>query len=103
MPAQVDDLFARVAREAGRVDVLACAVWGGNERYLEPAWKHPFWEQPPIAWSESLDAGPLAFWLAARAAARRMVRSRRGLIVAVTEPVLENAFEDQVPTLADTF
>jgi len=103
VPAQVDDLFARVAREAGRVDVLACAVWGGNERYLEPAWKHPFWEQPPIAWSESLDAGPLAFWLAARAAARRMVRSRRGLIVAVTEPVLENAFEDQVPTLADTF
>jgi NAD(P)-dependent dehydrogenase (short-subunit alcohol dehydrogenase family) len=102
-PAQVADLFARVSREHGRLDVLACAVWGGNERYLDPAWTRPFWEQPPHAWRECLDAGPGAFWLAARAAAGIMKERRSGLIVTITEPILEHAFEGQSATMAESF
>src|SRR5580692_11802442 len=30
-PAQVEELFTRVHQERGRLDILACAVWGGNE------------------------------------------------------------------------
>ncbi len=102
-PAQVDALFDRVGREQGRLDVLACAVWGGNVRDLDPAWNRPFWEQPADAWSECLDAGPHAFWLAARAAARLMKDQRSGLIVTISEPILENAIEGQSPTMAETF
>lgn len=102
-PTQVDGLFARISRERGRLDVLGCAVWGGNERYLDPAWQQPFWEQPAQAWQECVDAGPYAFWLAARGAAALMQERRSGLIVTITEPILEGACEGQSPAMAETF
>lgn len=87
--AEVEELFAHVSREYGRVDILACAVWGGNERFLDPVWKQPFWKQPAETWDECMGAGPAAFWLAARAAAALMAERRAGLIVAITEPIVE--------------
>jgi len=87
--AQVAELFARVRREQARLDILACAVWGGNERFLDPVWNTPFWNQPVHAWDECMGAGPRAFWIAAHAAAGLMAERRSGLIVAVTEPMLE--------------
>jgi NAD(P)-dependent dehydrogenase (short-subunit alcohol dehydrogenase family) len=89
--AQVDDLFARVRRDHGRLDILACAVWGGNERFVDPVWKEPFWNQPVRVWDECMGAGPQAFWLAAHAASRLMAEQRAGLIVAITEPIIETS------------
>jgi NAD(P)-dependent dehydrogenase (short-subunit alcohol dehydrogenase family) len=89
--AQVDDLFARVRRDHGRLDILACAVWGGNERFVDPVWKEPFWNQPVRAWDECMGAGPQAFWIAAHAASRLMAERRAGLIVAITEPIIETS------------
>src|SRR5271155_1642271 len=43
-PAQVEALFDEVLKRHGRLDILACAVWGGNERYTDQAWNSPFWE-----------------------------------------------------------
>ena len=100
-PDEVQSLFRRVAEEQGRLDVVACAVWGGNERYNDPIWERPFWEQPAGVWDECLGAGPYAFWLASHAAAPHMKDS--GLILAISEPILENAFEDQIPAFAETF
>ena len=87
--AQVEALFERVRTEQGRLDILACAVWGGNERFLDPVWQQPFWRQPARVWDECMGAGPQAFWIAARAAARLMAEQRAGLIVAITEPMVE--------------
>jgi len=89
-PAQVEELFARVRQEQGRLDILACAVWGGNERFLDPVWRQPFWNQPVRVWDECMGAGPQAFWIAARAASRLMAEQRSGLIVAISEPIIEN-------------
>ena len=89
-PAQVEELFERVRQEQGRVDILACAVWGGNERFLDPVWQQPFWNQPVRVWDECMGAGPQAFWIAAHAASRLMAEQRSGLIVAITEPIIEN-------------
>jgi NAD(P)-dependent dehydrogenase (short-subunit alcohol dehydrogenase family) len=82
--AQVEALFAR------RIDILACAVWGGNERFVDPVWKQPFWNQPVQTWDEFMGAGPRAFWIAAHAAARSMAERGSGLIVAITEPMIES-------------
>ncbi len=101
-PAQVNDFFARVHQAHGRLDILACAVWGGNERYLDPVWTEPFWKQPAAIWDEFLDACPQAFWLAAHASARIMAEYRAGLIVAITEPITDQ-FEGQQSGLAETF
>jgi NAD(P)-dependent dehydrogenase (short-subunit alcohol dehydrogenase family) len=40
---QTKRVLERVQDEHGRLDVLVCAVWGGNERFVDPIWKQPFW------------------------------------------------------------
>ncbi len=84
-------LFDRVQAQHGRLDILACAVWGGNERFVDPIWKQPFWELPAELWHDFMGAGPQAFWIAARDAARLMSAQRGqpgGLIVAISEPMI---------------
>jgi NAD(P)-dependent dehydrogenase (short-subunit alcohol dehydrogenase family) len=89
-PRQVEKLFKRVRHEQGRLDILTCAVWGGNQRFLDPVWQQPFWNQPVRVWDECMGAGPRAFWIAAHAASRLMAEQRSGLIVAISEPIIEN-------------
>ena len=101
-PQAVGDLFERVSAESGEApQVVACAVWGGNERFLSDTWQKPFWEQPAAGWTEFMDPGPFAFWLTAQAACRRMVNARAGLIVAVTEPILSES--QSPPATVETF
>ena len=87
-PEQVSALFERVHAERGRLDVLANAVWGGNERYRDLVWDSPFWEQPADAWDQTMVAGPYAYLLASREAARLMSRQGTGLIVHLTDGVM---------------
>lgn len=97
IPVQIDHteamrskvLFDRVQAEQGRLDILACAVWGGNERFVDPVWKQQFWNLPAELWDDFMGAGPQAFWIAARDAARLMSQQRSGLIVAISEPMIE--------------
>lgn len=97
IPVQVDHtdpdqnrrLFERVRQEHGRLDILACAVWGGNERFTDPVWKQPFWNLPAGLWDDFMGSGPQAFWLASREAAQMMAKQRSGLIVAISEPMIE--------------
>jgi NAD(P)-dependent dehydrogenase (short-subunit alcohol dehydrogenase family) len=97
IPVQVDhtdlgavkNLFLRVQAQQGRLDIFACAVWGGNERFVDPIWKQPFWNLPAEFWDDFMGAGPQAFWIAAREAARLMSEQHSGLIAAISEPMLE--------------
>jgi NAD(P)-dependent dehydrogenase (short-subunit alcohol dehydrogenase family) len=75
---QVKNLFDRVQAEQGHLDILACAVWGGNERFVDPIWKQPFWNFPAEFWDDFMGAGPQAFWIVAREAARLMSEPRSG-------------------------
>ena len=85
-PRQVWGLFDRVGRVHGRIDVLANAVWGGNEVVEHEGWGRPFWHQPlEEEWRRTMEAGVYAYLLASREAARRMVDQRSGLIVHVTD------------------
>ncbi len=97
IPVQIDHtdagqskiLFDRVQAEEGRLDVLVCAVWGGNQRFVDPIWKQPFWNLPAEFWDDFMGAGPQAFWIAAREAARLMSEQGSGLIAAISEPMIE--------------
>ena len=88
-PAQVGDLFARIAAEQQKLDIAACAVWGGNETFVDPVWKNPFWDLPAKFWDDFMGAGPQAFWIMAREAARMMSQHGAGLIAAISEPMIE--------------
>src|SRR5580658_2517844 len=84
---QVAVAFARVAQDAGAIDILVNNVWGGYERMMEDGvftWSKPFWEQPLWRWDAMFDAGVRAHYYASQLAARSMIANRRGLIVNIS-------------------
>ncbi len=86
--SEVAALFDQVKREQGRLDVLANAVWGGNERYAQLSWSSPFWHQPLAEdWHPMMAAGPYAYLLASGYAARLMAERKSGLIVHVLDGI----------------
>ncbi len=79
--------FARIASEAGHLDVLVNSAWGGYERMVEDGsftWPVPFWQQPAHRWTGMMDAGVRAAFFASAHAARMMVPARSGLIVNIS-------------------
>ncbi len=80
--AQVADLFARVRRERGRLDLLVNNAWGGYEGQGLMGGGIYFWEQPfAERWDRMFTAGVRAHFLASCLAAPLMIAQKRGLIV----------------------
>lgn len=78
---QVSDLFRRVEKDSGRLDVLANSAWGPN---VMAHWSTPFWELSPELWTETLQTISVC-WLTSVYALRLMVKAKRGLIAHVTD------------------
>jgi NAD(P)-dependent dehydrogenase (short-subunit alcohol dehydrogenase family) len=79
--AQVEALFGRIAREAGRLDLLV------NNAFLLPdsiLRGGRFYETPLSVWDDMIDVGTRSAYVASWHAARLMVEQRRGLIVNVS-------------------
>ena len=79
--AQVEALFARVAGECGRLDVLV------NNAFLIPPELTsglPFWETPLSNWDDMFDVGTRSAYVATWHAARPMLARGRGLVVNVS-------------------
>jgi NAD(P)-dependent dehydrogenase (short-subunit alcohol dehydrogenase family) len=81
--AEVAELFARVQRDEGRLDLLVNNAWGGHEHFTG-VFEAPFWEHPMEQWDAMFDRGVRNHLLASRHAAPIMVNQRRGLIVTTT-------------------
>ena len=84
---EVTAAFERVAREAGKIDILVNNVWGGYERMVEDGtftWTKPFWEQGLWRWDAMFSAGVRAHYHASQLAAKSMVASQSGLIVNIS-------------------
>jgi NAD(P)-dependent dehydrogenase (short-subunit alcohol dehydrogenase family) len=79
--SQIGDLFGRVDAEQGHVDLLVNNVWAGP-RY--PTTPEPFWKRPLSDWESLIDVGLRAHFVAAVAAASRMVERNRGLMVNIS-------------------
>lgn len=81
--AEVADLFARVQREQGRIDLLVNNAWGGHETF-DGVFEAPFWEHSLSHWTSMFDHGVRNHLVASRFAAPLMVAQRRGLIIGTT-------------------
>ena len=79
--AQVEALFERVRRDAGRLDIVVGNAWGGYEGHDHQTFGAPFWEQPLSRWESMFDAGLRMQFTTARFAAPLMLEQRSGLIV----------------------
>jgi NAD(P)-dependent dehydrogenase (short-subunit alcohol dehydrogenase family) len=106
--ADVARVFEQVEREHGQVDVLANAVWGMADPYIDgregmASWGKPFWESSVSAWDTMMMAGPFAYFAASVYAARLMVKAGKGLIIGVTDGILPKGDEPAPDpnTLAD--
>jgi NAD(P)-dependent dehydrogenase (short-subunit alcohol dehydrogenase family) len=99
---EVDALVAWALRRFGRIDVLAIAVWGGNEGYDGTRFPDgsrfgtPFWRRPVARLGESLESGVYAQLMTARAVAPAMVAAKKGLMVTVS-------FDTDTGYLGDAF
>ena len=77
--AQVEALFARVASEQGRLDVLV------NNAFLIPrelTSGKPFWEVPISNWDDMIGVGTRSAYVASRFAAQQMTQHERGGLIA---------------------
>lgn len=96
--SDVEDLFARVQREQGRVDLLVNNAWGGYEHHDYKTFSVPFYEQPLRHWNGMFTAGVRAALVASHFSAPLMLPQRRGLIVNITawdrDKFLVNVFYD---------
>lgn len=82
---QVAALFARIASDHGRLDLMVNNIWGGYENYTSDAhFDRLFWEQPLWRWDGMFTAGVRAHFTASRLAAPLMMARKRGLIVHTT-------------------
>jgi NAD(P)-dependent dehydrogenase (short-subunit alcohol dehydrogenase family) len=87
--ADVAALFERVRDERGGLDILANAVWGAGDGFMEDMQSfgsRPFWDQPDRFWHQTMAAGAYAYFAASRHAAALMSARSGGLIVHVSEP-----------------
>lgn len=94
--ADVAALFERVEREQGRIDVLANAVWGASDAFSsfeewQAAWGRPFWEGALDGWRHMMTGGPYTYLAASCYAAPLMAAQGRGLIVGVTDGVMDDS------------
>jgi NAD(P)-dependent dehydrogenase (short-subunit alcohol dehydrogenase family) len=80
---QVAELFARVQRDAGQLDVLVNNAWGGHECF-DGVFEAPFWEQALEQWDAMFNRGVRNHVLSSRAAAPILAAQKRGLIVTTT-------------------
>ncbi len=77
---QVAALFAQVAREQGRLDILVNNAIAIPKELTQPG---PFWDKPISNW-EMIDVGLRSNYVAAWHAARIMTPQKSGLIVALS-------------------
>ncbi|WP_342246681.1 SDR family NAD(P)-dependent oxidoreductase [Pseudomonas sp. OTU5201] len=77
---QVRELFARVEREQGRLDLLVNNAAFLHENLIDPG---PFWEKP-LELVDILDVGLRSAYVASYHAARLLVRNGHGLIAFVS-------------------
>jgi len=81
--SDVEDLFARVRQEQGKLDLLVNNAWGGYEGY-DGKFNAHFWEQPPHRWDGMFTAGVRAALIASRFATPLMIPRKQGLIINIT-------------------
>jgi NAD(P)-dependent dehydrogenase (short-subunit alcohol dehydrogenase family) len=96
--SNVEELFGRVQREQGRIDLLVNNAWGGYEHHDPQRFSAPFYEQPLRHWEGMFNAGVRAALIASRFAVPLMLARKHGLIVNITawdrDKFLVNTFYD---------
>ncbi|MBP1961899.1 SDR family NAD(P)-dependent oxidoreductase [Paenibacillus aceris] len=78
----VKELYERIKKEQGTLDLLVNNAWGGYENYDDVDFLVPFWEQPMKRWDNMFNAGLRAQMVSSRCAMSTFfLEQNRGLII----------------------
>ena len=80
--SEVEQLFARVRAEAGRLDVLVNDIWGGDAL---TEWGKPFWELSAAKGQQMIERAVHTHIITSRHGVPLMIERDAGLIVEVTD------------------
>lgn len=80
-PEQVKNLFARVEKEQGQLDILVNDIWGGDEL---TEWK-PLWESSVEKGLMMLERAISTHIITTHFAAPLLIKTKKGLIVEITD------------------
>ena len=80
--SEVEQLFARIRNEQGRLDILVNDIWGGDAL---TEWGSPFWELSTAKGLELLERAVHSHIITSRHGTPLMVEGNAGLIVEVTD------------------
>ena len=81
----VENLFGRVQKEQGRLDILVNNAWSGADHVMNGYfWNTPFWEQPIPLFDDFYTVGLRSGYLSSCYAARMMVPQKSGLIANIS-------------------
>ena len=79
---EVEELFAGIRADYGRLDILVNDIWGGDAL---TEWESPFWELSPAKGFKMLEGAVHSHIITSRHGAPLMVERNAGLIVEVTD------------------
>ena len=80
--AEVEQLFARVRSDKGRLDILVNDIWGGDEMI---EWGAPFWELDTALGFRMFEGAVHSHIITSRHGVPIMIEQNSGLIVEVTD------------------
>ncbi len=82
---EVKELFDRVEREQGKIDILVNSAYAGVDHIMNKYFfQTPFWEQPMSLFDDLHMVGMRSNYLASRYAAKMMVKQHSGLIANIS-------------------
>ena len=82
---EVEELFKRVLKEQGRLDILVNNAWGGGMHAMQGYFFNtPFWKQPVSLWDDNFNVGLRSNYVASRFAAEIMAEQKSGLIINIS-------------------
>ncbi len=82
---EIKELFERVQREQGRIDILVNSAWAAASHIMNGYFfQTPFWEQPISLYDDLQMVGLRSNYLASWYASKMMVKQRSGLIANIS-------------------
>lgn len=82
VPGQVQQLFKRIDREQGRLDILVNDIWGGDPL---TEWGTPFWELSLEKGREMIEKAVASHIITSRYGVPMMIIRKTGLIIEITD------------------
>lgn len=95
---QITALFAQVAQEAGRLDILVNNAWGGYEGYIShDSFDDVFWRQPISRFDKMMTAGVRSNFITTQAAMGLLLTQGHGMIINTTLFINQHEYQVALP------